>query len=204
MKRNISFIYFDLGGVIIDNEQTKRGLSKDFHLNVDDIQTFFDENWREVCLGVMDNKTYLTRFKEKFRVTHHKNDFVDFITEYMGHYQETHDLIHTLSRDYRLGILSNAELGMIDALLGKGKIPKVHWDVIIESAKVATVKPEKKIYEIARKKAKVAPHEILFIDDRQNNIEAAHALGWNTVLFDFFDVQGSIKRVKNVLHNNNV
>lgn len=196
---HISFIYFDLGGVVIDNEHTKQGLARDFNLKIDEIQQFFDEQWREACLGVTDNQTYLARFKDRFQVEHPKVDFVDFISEYMGHYQETHDLIHDLARDYRLGILSNAELGMIDTLFTKGKIPKIDWDVIIESAKVRTVKPEKKIYDIARKKAKVKPHEILFIDDRQNNIDAALALGWNTVLFDYFDVPSSIRGVKKAL-----
>ena len=199
MKKKISFIYFDLGGVVIDNEQTKRGLAREFHLDAEAIQTFFDENWRESCLGNLDNKAYLRDFKTTFRIEHPKDDFVDFITEYQGHYQETHDLIHELTGGYRLGILSNAELGTIDALLRKGKIPDVGWDVIIESAQVRAVKPDRKIYDIARTKARVNPDEILFIDDRQPNIDAALSLGWHAELFDYFDLKRSVRNIKNRL-----
>ncbi len=201
MKKNspIKFIYFDLGGVIIDNEQTKKGLYRDFKLDPNAVQQFFDENWRESCSGVLDNKTYLARFKKRFRIEHPKDDFADFISDYQGHYQETHDLIHNLINTYYLGILSNAEQGIIEALFRKGKIPEVGWHTIVDSSKEGAVKPDKKIYDIASQKAKVAPREILFIDDKKPNIDAARALGWNTLLFDFFDIKGSITRVKKVL-----
>lgn len=200
MKKQISFIYFDLGGVVIDNEQTKRGLAWEFQLDTEAIQAFFDANWRESCLGNLDNKAYLRDFKNAFGIEHPKDDFVDFITEYQGHYQETHDLIRELTGGYRLGILSNAELGSIDVLLRKGKIPDVKWDTLIESAQVRAVKPDRKIYDIAQKHAGVSPDEILFIDDRKPNIDAALSLGWNAELFDYFDLNHSVQRIKTKLH----
>ncbi len=201
MKKSskVSFIYFDLGGVVINNEHTKQGLAKEFGLEEVAIQKFFDEHWREACLGTLDNKSYLARFKKVFQIQHQKEDFVDFITEYQGHYQETHDLIHDLSKEYRLGILSNAELGVVDTLLQKGKIPRVNWEVMIESAQLGMVKPEHDIYTFAQKKARVSSGEILFIDDRTENVETAIAFGWQTVLFNFYDVKESIEQIKDVL-----
>lgn len=199
MNKPISFIYFDLGGVVIDNEQAIWRIAEEFRLDVEKIREFFDTHWKEACIGTLDTAAYLTRFKEAFRFDHPAENFVDFFTEYQGQYQETHDLIHELARDYRLGILSNAESGMVNALIGKGKIPNIRWDVMIESAQIGLVKPQKKIYHLARKKANVLPEEILFIDDRQVNIDAAVALGWRAVLFDFFDVPASVRRVREFL-----
>jgi len=201
MKKShaISFVYFDLGGVVIDNEVAKRELSREFHLDVDVIQRFFDNNWRKACSGALDNKAYLTNFKNELGIKHPKDDFVNFITDYQGHYQETHDLIHELAREYRLGILSNAELGIVETLIKRKKIPNISWDVVIESAQFGVVKPEQAIYALAQKMAHVAAEEILFIDDRPINVDTALALGWNAVVFDYRDVQGSVKKVKKAL-----
>ncbi len=57
------------------------------------------------------------------------------------------------------------------------------FDVAIESREVGTRKPEQRIYEINRERLGV-PHEaIFFFDDIGQNLKAARALGWQTVLF---------------------
>jgi putative hydrolase of the HAD superfamily len=62
--------------------------------------------------------------------------------------------------------------------------PDSLFDVIIDSSEVGARKPEPRIYEITREKLGVAHDEIFFIDDIGQNLKAARALGWNTVLYD--------------------
>ena len=62
-------------------------------------------------------------------------------------------------------------------------MPSVLFDVIIDSSEVGARKPEPRIYEITREKLGVAHDEIFFLDDIGQNLKAARALGWNTVLF---------------------
>ena len=57
------------------------------------------------------------------------------------------------------------------------------FDVIIDSSEVGARKPETKVYEVTRERLGVAHAEILFIDDIGQNLKAARALGWQTVLF---------------------
>ncbi len=57
------------------------------------------------------------------------------------------------------------------------------FDVIIDSSAVGARKPEPAIYEITREQLGVAHEEIFFLDDIGQNLKAARALGWQTVLF---------------------
>ncbi|WGI21974.1 HAD family phosphatase [Amylibacter sp. IMCC11727] len=56
------------------------------------------------------------------------------------------------------------------------------------------VKPEPRIYEILEQNCGVAPDRLLFADDRQENLDAAAARGWNVHLFD--GPEGWIERLK--------
>jgi len=61
--------------------------------------------------------------------------------------------------------------------------PASLFDVVIDSSEVGARKPETRVYEITREKLGVAHDEIFFLDDIGQNLKAARALGWNTVLF---------------------
>jgi len=65
--------------------------------------------------------------------------------------------------------------------------PATLFDVVIDSSEVGARKPEPLIYEITREKLGVAHDEIFFLDDIGQNLKAARALGWNTVLYEHTD-----------------
>jgi putative hydrolase of the HAD superfamily len=62
-------------------------------------------------------------------------------------------------------------------------VPRLFTETI-DSSDVGARKPEPAIYEITREKLAVQHDEIFFIDDIGQNLKAARALGWHTVLFD--------------------
>jgi len=57
------------------------------------------------------------------------------------------------------------------------------FDVVIDSSAVGARKPERRIYEVTRQRLGVAHDEIFFVDDIGQNLKAARALGWHTLLF---------------------
>jgi epoxide hydrolase-like predicted phosphatase len=61
--------------------------------------------------------------------------------------------------------------------------PSTLFDVIVDSSEVGSRKPEPRIYGITRDMLGVAHDEIFFLDDIGQNLKAARALGWNTVLY---------------------
>ena len=76
---------------------------------------------------------------------------------------------------YHAGLLSNAwsdlrtilhRLGIADA-----------FDVMVISAEEHLMKPDPAIYRLALERLKVRPEEAVFVDDREENVQAARALG---------------------------
>ncbi|MEU7578128.1 HAD family phosphatase [Streptomyces sp. NPDC041068] len=56
-------------------------------------------------------------------------------------------------------------------------------DGVISSADLGVVKPDRSIYETAARRAGVAPDRCLFVDDREENVDAARALGMTGLLY---------------------
>jgi epoxide hydrolase-like predicted phosphatase len=57
------------------------------------------------------------------------------------------------------------------------------FDVVVDSSAVGARKPERRIYEVTQQRLGVAHEEIFFVDDIGQNLKAARALGWHTLLF---------------------
>jgi FMN phosphatase YigB (HAD superfamily) len=58
------------------------------------------------------------------------------------------------------------------------------FEYLIYSCDYGSIKPELAIYRNCLELLKAAPQDILYLDDRAENVEAAARLGINSVLFD--------------------
>jgi len=58
-----------------------------------------------------------------------------------------------------------------------------HFQDVIVSAEEGTIKPERRIYEIALERTGLEPADLLFVDDNAANIAAAAAMGFHTHQF---------------------
>ena len=54
------------------------------------------------------------------------------------------------------------------------------------SCDVNWIKPEREIFNILLKKYNLKAEECVFLDDNKNNIEAASAMGFNTIPFEYY------------------
>ena len=86
------------------------------------------------------------------------------------------------SAGYRTAILSNMHLDLV-AHLRKNFSWLGYFDHHIFSAEVRSVKPEAAIYQQSINALGVKPAEILFIDDRDENLIQARVAGIRTVRF---------------------
>jgi putative hydrolase of the HAD superfamily len=83
---------------------------------------------------------------------------------------------------YSVGILSNLPFPLADALRGTEGFLE-HFDHVTFSCELGLFKPQAAIYEHSINGLKVAPEEILFIDDKIENVEGAQAVGMRAELF---------------------
>ncbi|GAA3443794.1 HAD-IA family hydrolase [Planomonospora venezuelensis] len=78
-------------------------------------------------------------------------------------------------------LVTNATFQLEDDLRALGLAR--FFDEVVNSARVGAVKPERRIYEIAAERAGADAVRCLFVDDREENVEAARALGMTGVLY---------------------
>jgi epoxide hydrolase-like predicted phosphatase len=55
-------------------------------------------------------------------------------------------------------------------------------DDIVYSDEVGLLKPDPAIYRLTQDRLGVQPEEIVFLDDRPDNVEAAARVGWHAIL----------------------
>lgn len=80
-----------------------------------------------------------------------------------------------------LSLLSNAPYELADALRDHRALAL--FDHLVFSARIGAVKPEPAAFEAALKTMSLGPEQVVFIDDRQPNVEGAIACGLRGILF---------------------
>lgn len=197
-KKAISFIYFDVGGVFLDWEQGFKNAAAKYNISVTEIGVVVKKHWSGVVRGG-ETDSYMRELASLVRLPEPYPEVADFWTDFHTPLPATHAFATELSKRFRLGIITNAQKNDFHFAMRKRLIPALAWDVVVDSSVVGVVKPEARIYEIAEEKAGVRPEELLFIDDIPEHIEAVKARGWQGVVFDTNDVNGSIAKIKSLL-----
>jgi len=87
------------------------------------------------------------------------------------------------SRGIKTAILSNMQTDMA-AYVRKNFAWLSHIDHQVFSCEVRAIKPDPEIYRHTLSMLKTAPSEALFVDDREENIQAARAAGVHGILFE--------------------
>ena len=96
------------------------------------------------------------------------------------HIRPVHDRIVTLRRDgIKTALLTNTFAEFRPTM--ERDVDFGLFDVVIESFAVGARKPEPAIYEATQAALGVAPGEIAYLDDFDQNLVPAAALGWTTI-----------------------
>lgn len=196
----IKFIYFDVGSVIVDNDYSRRKMARDHNLPLEKVLKVFEDNWKAGCIGVLSNEEYHQIMVRELGISHPSGDFTDLLAHYQAPIEKTHTFIHEIKSQYRLGILSNAEKGALAKQIDKGHIPAIDWEVIVESAQHGVIKPDSAIYQIAESLVPdLEPHELFFIDDHIEMVDAARSRGWHGEVFDQSRADHSFSMIRDAI-----
>lgn len=106
--------------------------------------------------------------------------------------KDSKSVLEELSLDYSLGILSDNVVRWSNFFLKKYDLCDF-FDFVVISAEVGFAKPTVEIYKKYLELSKLQPFEILFIDDKLENLKVANDLGMKTVLFDRSDSKSDFK-----------
>ena len=201
----MKFIYFDVGGVL--NKDFSNTLKWDLLTNEwnisklvkEKVGEMFNRFEKEACVGrnvddflLVMNKKFGTKFPKNYSLN---ENFVNLFYKNEG----INKIIDQIKNKYELGLLTNMYPEMLKMILDRNLILNVDWKVIIDSSIEKFRKPERKIYEIAQKKSGFKGNEILFIDNKKENLEVPDKMGWQTFWFDSSDYERSNQELAEIL-----
>lgn len=179
----IRVILFDMGGVylhgsfvdFVNRAYKILGIKKSFHV---DKEVVFDEALNK---GIVTLEECFRKYFDVPISDGQMKKIKDLWMSTCKPLDEMVNLVKSLKKNYRLGIISNS-----DAVNSKNYSEwgwYDHFELLILSHEVGVIKPDKKIYELAIQKLKVKPEECLFIDDQEDCLKPARELGMETILF---------------------
>lgn len=189
----ISFIYFDLGGVAVDDFTgnnkwqelgDEMGLSAE---NREGFKKFWEQHESEFCTTKYID-TFLPALEQDLDIKLPDGFSLQLaLVDRFYKNEPMVPIIEAMNSKTRIGLLTNVSPGMLDLEIDKGILPDVEWDQIIDSSVEHVMKPDPRIFQIAQDRAGVPGREILFIDNSAGHVTAAKAFGWQTFYYDSAD-----------------
>jgi FMN phosphatase YigB (HAD superfamily) len=92
------------------------------------------------------------------------------------------ELVERLRPPYKISVLSNADCALRGRLEREMRIHHL-FDDIVCSAEVGMAKPQAEIFELAAARLAVTPAECVFVDDWDQNVDAARAVGMTGICY---------------------
>ena len=187
----IKAVLWDFGGVILSSPfesfnryEEEHGLPKDFLRTVN--ATNPDANaWARLERSDITPAQFDAAFAAEAEALGHRVPGADVLALLAG---DVRDEMVTLldelkQRGYLLACLTN-NIGGTHASAERAETINAimsRFDVVVESSKVGTRKPETEFYEMACKLLGVDPSECVFLDDLGVNLKPAAAMGMKTI-----------------------
>lgn len=188
---NLPTLFFDVGGVLLTNgwdTGARKLAAETFGLDYPEFQTRHEMLKTAFETGRLDLDAYI-----KKTVFHRERSFTpDEFKQFMyGSSQllgDTLAWVRTLAESgkYRLFTLNNESRELHEERVKRFGLATI-FRAFFTSCYLGQVKPDEGIYENALGIAACSQANAVFIDDRPLNIEPAHALGLNAVLFQGLD-----------------
>ncbi len=189
-------VIMDWGGVIDNfNDEVNgfkartKSIIRRLGNNIDEIgewATFYIENKKYNICEINDDKLldeWINYIINKYSLQCTRSEFLDvYKEEYANviYYKKVVEILYNTKNYCQIGILSN--LTKLDKERLNSQIDLSKLNFIGLSFELGVMKPKSKIYELVEQKININPHNILFIDDRIDNLNAAKDRGWNTLL----------------------
>lgn len=183
-------IVFDFGGVMTkdpNKEAIIQFLQESFGLDSEEFQQVNLLKREAVKMGKTDEEFWL-RFAQENQIELPENwakTFKMVMKDNLGANLEMYELVAHLKTNYQVALLSNIDKRLADLIREFGFYEP--FDPCILSCEIMVQKPDPKAYEIMIERIGKPAEEILFIDDKLENIEAARGFGIDGIHFESID-----------------
>jgi putative hydrolase of the HAD superfamily len=177
----IRAVISDLGKVIVyfDNGVFRRKLAGFCRFSPEEIQRLAADNLELILSFDRGEITPEVFYAEISRKLEARIDSDRFFAIYNDIFTLNPPVLETLKRlkpRYKLALLSNTDVMRFGFI--RQRFPEIFiFDAYVVSFELGVLKPDPRIYQEALRRLDVEPREAAFIDDMQENVEAAVRLG---------------------------
>jgi 2-haloacid dehalogenase len=197
LPKKIEAVVFDIGNVLIEWQPER---FYDTLMAVSDRKKMFETivlhrmndlvdrgaDWQETVYACAEEHP---EYREMIRLWHDR--WIDMASPAID---QSIDILRALRVGF-VPVLALSNFGIQTFEFAQTRYPFLkEFDQRYISGYLGEVKPEPRIYEILEQQSGFAPETLLFADDRQENLDAAAARGWNVHLFD--GPKGWVARLK--------
>ena len=197
MKSRFEWMLFDLSGVIstwslrsnvwkvINNKKYKE-------LSFGNI--YEPATYSAFELGKIAHKEFVENYLKRQKSSFTFEEFVEIFRLSVTPVKGIKNILKKLSKKYNLAILSNEGIEWADLKLDRSG-SRNYFNEIIISAQIGAAKPDISFFAKSLKVLKTKPQSCLFIDDLEENINAASNFGIKSILFkNIFQLQKDLKK----------
>lgn len=177
-------MFFDVGGVLIGDDSVgiSRRQSRLLRIPYQELLDGSRDDRILLMKGMITRREYLRRLARRFRLPPIRISDLQSVLPPYRYFQSTWRVAKRLKENgCRVGIITNV---VPPFPFGPRLKLFPHFRPIIRSWEVKSVKPERRIFEIARRRTGVRFSEMAFFDDRLRNVRAARKLGIKAFLYE--------------------
>ncbi len=187
-KHEIHWIIFDLGGIIIpeSGELINNEMSASLNISSRHLSGFTSSYKREMTIGRISLLEMYTELIRKLSLPvspedalkHHLAFYRQVCTK---HNPDIIRIIEMLRKYFSVACLTNTEIEIADISRETGLFD--YFDKAFLSTELGMQKPDREIYEKVAREIGCSPGEIILIDDKEENVQAAKDFGMEGILF---------------------
>jgi len=183
----VSHVFFDIGGVLGSNgwdREQRHAAAQHFGLDAAELEELHGETIAMLEQGRTGLDEYLRNTVFCRPQPFGPEEFKAFMLAQSQPFPDTIDLARALARTgrYRLMTINNESAELNRYRLEHFGLRDI-FITFFSSCWVGILKPARRIYEVALAMSQAEPEHSVFIDDREQNLEPARALGMGTVRF---------------------
>ena len=178
-------IVFDADGMLIKGERVSTRLARDYGVPMAKISPFFENEFKDCIVGKKDLTEVIVPYIGKWGWKGTVADFLNFW--FVESYRVDNDMLAEVELIRKSGIVTilatNQEKHRVKFMENEMGL-KAFFDKIIVSSDIGCKKNQPEFMEIiAGSIPGIKPGEVLFFDDRQENVDAARNFGFQAELF---------------------
>lgn len=180
-------IVFDFGGVMTmepNREAVIHFLCTSFGLSAEEFEQVNQKKREAIKAGKTDAEFWFQYAKDRkiCLPIDWEHNFNAVMKDAIGVNPKMYDLVDQLKeKGIPIALLSNIDDRLAKLIRDFGLYEP--FDPCLLSCEIGLEKPDLKIYDVLLKKMNLPAKEIVFIDDRPENIEAAQQLGFDAIFF---------------------